>query len=1011
MKQFGFQILDEGRALKIGSAKFMVGAIQNLKSKIQNKTGRRSGRLVRDYFLISVILIGSGLLSSGLLEIYFQYRESRENLNLLQQEIAAGAAFKTEQFIQQIEAALRTATKSPEIARKGLSDPFQTELTRLLLVTPAMEEVMALDLTGRIHLQASRFRAILPEDKEEVPPETAFDAAKNGKSFFGPVYFARGSEPYNSIAVPIERFAGELIGIMWAKVNLKYIWEVIQDIRIGTAGYAYIVTRSGDLVAHPDLSLVLRRQNVAHLHQVRDAFQVNATTQSRRSLVSDNFQGSKVFASYAYIPSLDWAVIIERPLDEAYASLYASIFRTSSVLLIGLGMALLASVFVARRVVRPLEALRRGVERIGQGDLIHRLEIKTGDEIETLAEEFNKMTAALQEAYTGLEKKVTERTQELTEALEQKSAIAEVLHVMARSPKDIQPVLNAMIANAVRLAGAKRGVIYTFDGEVLRAEAYDNLSRQGLAIVRDPIKPNSDGAVARAFRSRKPVHIPDIQVEPGYSGPSKTTGTRTLLAVPMLLMEEPVGIICIIRDFVEPFTQAEVNLVTTFADQAVIAIESVQLFQQLQSRTGDLARSVDELRALGEVSQAVSSSLDLQTVLTTVVSHAVVLSGSDSGALCEFDDHNNEFRFRATHQVSTELVKAIEEVRIPLEETVLGRTVSTGELVQVPDVMQEPDYPLWDVMNRMGMRALLGVPLVRQGKVIGALVVGRKSPGEFPKEIVDLLQTFASQSVLAIQNARLFRDTKEQRLELEVANQRLQELDKLKSAFLSNVSHELRTPLTAVKSLTINMLDGITGKLNDKQIRYITGIKESTDRLARLINDLLDISIIEAGRVQLNATSFSLGSLIHEVTDTLRSVAEEKDIRLEAAVDGTVTVWADRDKVNQVLTNLISNAVKFTSSGKVDVSFKKDGAAWVQISVADTGSGIAADETNKIFDEFYQITQPGEKKSKGVGLGLAISKKLVEMQGGRMWVESIVGGGSTFSFTLPTSPTPGLSAT
>lgn len=628
----------------------MIESIQKLKSNIQTRRGRRSGRLIRHYFVISVILIGTGLITSGLLEIYFRYRESHETLNLLQQEIAAAAAFKAEQFIQQIETALRTATKSPEIARKGLSDEFQPELTRLLLVTPAIKEVAALDLTGRIRLQASRFRAILPEDKEELPPQAAFDAAKKRESFFGPVYFAHGSEPYNSITVPIERFAGDLMGILWAKVNLKYVWEVIQDIKVGKAGYAYIVTGSGDLVAHPDLSLVLRRQNLAHLRQVALAFQTGSRTENRESLISQNFQGGKVFASSAFIPSLDWAVLIERPLDEAYGPLYASVFRTSSLLLIGLGMALLASAIVARRVLRPLQALRLGVERIGGGDLDFRLHIKTGDEIEALADEFNKMTGALQEAYTGLEKKVAERTEQLV-----------------------------------------------------------------------------------------------------------------------------------------------------------------------------------------------------------------------------------------------------------------------------------------------------------------------------------------------------------------VANERLKELDKLKSHFVSNVSHELRTPLTAVEALTDNMLDGLTGQLNDKQARYIRDIRASADRLARLIDDLLDLSVIESGRMEVKAEHLSIASVLRHISDTLKPVAGEKQIALEApSVNGELTAWADRDKVTQVLTNLISNAIKFTpSGGKITVAVQQDGVGWIKVSVSDTGAGIAPDEATRIFQEFYQITQPGDKKCRGVGLGLAISKKLVEMHGGKIWVESILGKGSEFFFTLP----------
>jgi signal transduction histidine kinase len=1017
-----------------------------------------------------------------------------------------------------------------------------------------------------------------------LPPHAAFAAAKQGHSFFGPVYFARGSEPYNTITVPIERFAGDLIGILWAKVNLKYVWEVIQDIKIGETGYAYIVTRSGDLVAHPDLSLVLRRQNLAHFEPVRAAFRGDSSNEAVKSFAAESLQGTRVFASYALMPRLDWAVIIEQPLHEAYAPLYASMLRTSSLLLIGLGMALVASFFLARRVVRPLEALRWGVDRIGRGDLNHQLQIKTGDEIEILADEFNKMVADLKKSYQGLEEKVEQRTKELSalydvtaaatrsldvhpileevthkisqifqfdatriflfdrteqdlqlvaasgfnpgglvpnvfrrgqgivgtvaetgeplvfhdvrgdprydqlthsvaskkadhhflavfpiktkehtlgavaclgksprqltpdelrlitslldqlafaidniklfgevkiktaeleeshqtliETLERQTAIAEVLRTMARSPKDLQPVLNAMIANAVRLARAKRGVIYIFNGEALRAEAHHNLSFTGMTIVREPINPDSETAVALAFRNRKAVHIPDVHVEPGFGGAALRTGMRTLLAVPMLLMEKPLGVIIIVRDFAEPFTQTQINLVTTFADQAVIAMENINLFQELQTRTGDLARSVEELKALADVSRAVNSTLDLQTVLTSVVSHAVALSGSDSGAICEFDEHKREFVLRATHRLSDELVQAIEQVRIPLEKTVLGMTVKLGEPVQIADVLQEPEYPLRGVLEPLELRALLGVPLMREAKVIGALVVARKTASEFPQRTVDLLKTVAEQSVLAIQNARLFRDTKEQRQQLEIANQRLKELDRLKSAFLANVSHEFRTPLTAVEALTENMLDGLTGPLNDKQMRYIRDVKTSADRLARLIDDLLDLSIIESGRTEIKAQYVSVPNLMRDVSHTLAPVALEKQIQLDAdSLDGEQTAWADRDKVIQVLTNLISNAIKFTPpGGKISVGVQKAAPGWIQVSVSDTGTGITPMEAARIFDEFYQVTQPGVNKSRGAGLGLSISKKLIEMHGGKIWVESEPGKGSEFFFTLPTEP-------
>jgi signal transduction histidine kinase/HAMP domain-containing protein len=706
------------------------------------------------------------------------------------------------------------------------------------------------------------------------------------------------------------------------------------------------------------------------------------------------------------IPRLDWAVIIEQPFNEAYAPLYSSLLRTSSLLLIGLGIALLASIYLERRVIRPLQNLRLGVERIGKGDLDFRLNIKTGDEIENLAEEFNKMTGALQAAYTGLEHKVVERTQELSETLERQTAIAEMLRVMAKSLTNLPDLLDAMIANAVRLAHAKAGVIRLYDDKgLLPFVAY---YRDGGSSSFDyrtiTLRPDEESATTRAVRERKPVHIQDIQNEPHFRGPVEDI-SRTVLAVPMLRDGVPFGAIVIFRDVVEPFTDRQIELVTTFADQAVIAIQHVHLFQELQTRTTDLAQSVDELKALGEVSQAVSASLDLRTVLTSVVSHAVRLSGSDNGGIYEYDEQTQALLLRATNKLSTELIEAIEEVRIPLSDTVVGRTIANREPVQIADILAEKDYPLRDILARMETRALLGVPLIREETVLGALIVGRKVPGQFPKEIVDLLQTYATQSVLAIQNARLFRDIQEQRHQLEFANERLKELDKLKSGFLSNVSHELRTPLAAVKSLIVNMLDGVTGTLNDKQVRYVTGIKESTERLTRLINDLLDLSVIEKGRTELKPAHFSLTKLLDEVADNLRPTAENKLIRLEGPpANEAVTVWADRDKIAQVLTNLIGNAVKFTSAqGQVNVSVHKNGAAWVEVSIADTGPGIAPNEANKIFDEFYQAKQSDKKKSGGVGLGLAISKKLVEMHGGKIWVESVVGKGSTFSFTVPMS--------
>ncbi len=367
---------------------------------------------IRSYFLISVFLISGTLIASGFFEIYYRYSENLGQIGHLQREVALGAAFKIEQFVQEIERTMRGATKNREIVLNGLTPEYKFELRKLLLIAPPVTEAVAVDQDGIPRAQVSRLQTILPGDRRDLSATPAFQRAKEGKSYFGPVYFVRGSEPYMTLAVPIERFAGEVAGVLQAEVNLKYIWEVISGVRVGKTGYAYAVTRAGDLVAHPDISLVLQRRNLAHLGQVRAALDGAPGPFDPQPNLSDQ----RVFAAYAPVRGLEWAVLVERPADEAFAPLYASVLRTAALLLAGLGMAVLASLLIGRRVVRPLEVLRRGAERIGSGDLGHQLKLKTGDEIEMVAEEFNKMSLALQEAHSGLEEKVEERTRELLDA-------------------------------------------------------------------------------------------------------------------------------------------------------------------------------------------------------------------------------------------------------------------------------------------------------------------------------------------------------------------------------------------------------------------------------------------------------------------------------------------------------------------------------------------------------------------------------------------------------------------
>jgi GAF domain-containing protein/anti-sigma regulatory factor (Ser/Thr protein kinase) len=634
-----------------------------------------------------------------------------------------------------------------------------------------------------------------------------------------------------------------------------------------------------------------------------------------------------------------------------------------------------------------------GVPLLGGGSpaglfILSRTSVRAFTKKQTeLAETFaDQAVIALENA--RLFEEVQARTRELSQSLQQQTATADVLKTISRSALDLQSVLDALVSSASHLCDAPMVAIHVQRDASLPGRARYGFTAPMIAALGKISQVMGRGSLAgRTLSEGRPVHIPDVEADADYEFRDFTriTGARSMLGVPLVRDGRTIGLLSLYRTGVAPFTSRQVELMASFADQAVIAIENARLFGEVQARNRDLT-------ALGEVGRAVSSTLDLKVVLKTIVERAVDLSGTNAGSIFYYRERTGRFELGETTLLNEEAISR--KLDIAKGETGLGEAIAQRRPLQIPDVLLNASNSLGDAALAEGLRATLIVPLLAGEEPRGALVLQRRQPGEFSQGIVSLMQSFADQSVIALENARLFEEIARNGRELEIASQH-------KSQFVANMSHELRTPLAAMLGYAELIQEGFYGQFPDKSMDALTRIRSNGRHLLGLINTVLDIAKIESGQFSLNLAEYALENVVETVRAATESLAETKRLALKTDVGHRLPIGlGDEQRLTQVLLNLVGNAIKFTDAGEVCISVAAVNGHFA-VRVTDTGPGIPPEEQTRIFEQFHQVDSSNTKAKGGTGLGLSIAKQIVEMHGGRIWVESKIGKGATFQMQLP----------
>ncbi len=959
-----------------------------------NSDIRHRGTIRRRLMAWGLALLGAALIINTFAGSVYTRRQIENGARRLQIEVATRTARRIQNFIDVKIERLQDAAVAMSLYPMGSME--QKLLGTLLLKNDrAFDEFAILDDHGEELLKISEKQIYLSSDLRDESKSAAFRKVLTADRYISPVRTSKQAEPYVTMAVPIKSGPRQVLGVLIVNANLKFLWEVIGASTFGTAGYSYVIDENGKLIAHRDASLVLRSLELREFPKIQ-RFLRSHSQDPEPAQEGPGIAGKRVLSTYAPLSELGWAVVVEEPVEVALADLER--LHRYAVLLLGIGLMVGAViiVWVSRRITQPIQQLRKDMENVRHGRLDHRTDIKTGDEIEELADDFNSMTEALENSYATLEQQVQQRTQEI-------SALYDITTTVNQS-LDLDAVLHQVIKKITEIFHFDATRVYLFNQAEDQLELRASFDQKPEYWAGIRVFKRGEGNVGFVAESGEALIFEDINSDARYRARSTSRATERarlcfFAVFPIKSQARIFGTILFNAQKARKLSADEIRLLQSMAEQMGVAIEKATLYEKARSRAQHLA-------VLNRIGAAVSRSLDLDVILREAVEKIAAALHFDAAWIYQLEPKDGQLHLRA-HKGFDDATAQNMAVR-GLDRGVSGEVMRTGQCVVFEDVQNNPRYQeltRGGKVRAIGFEAASVFPIRAKDKLIGTLHVANRTKRHFVPDELQLLESIAQEIGVAAENATLFGQVQEATSELAKTNRELWEATRAKSEFIAAMSHELRTPLHIIIGNSDLTRDGFFGELNAEQKDALQKTSRNARVLLKMINDVLALSRLDAKKMSVDVSKVEIDEIIAHARTHVEQINRDNHLQVRWCIeDGIPALMTDPIKLEEILQNLIGNAFKFTERGSIEVRVRNIcDQDRVQFSVSDTGVGIEPQHLDRIFKEFEQVRDGHLANFDGVGLGLSIVKKYLELLHGDIEVSSRPGEGSTFTFSVPRS--------